>query len=302
MHSATDNTFAVSEDYQNENGTPIKPGIIKWIDSGADYAQTAPVIPGYHCVGHKLDGGAMQPGKRAEIANVTANHTVVFVYAEGDDPGDAFTITEDYEAESGVTLAPQTTTTVAAGDAYAKDAPAISGYHCIGYKLDGGALIANAAVEIASVQNNHAVIFVYAEGDGPDPGDDFVITERYVNRLTGAEIQPETVTTVAAGADYSKTAPRLSGYKRVGHTVDAGALSGSFTASIQNVRADHIVVFLYEPGDEDGGSDGKDCCCGHGSIDVHIKLPLCNNSEMLKELTQLVSAAKGCDCNCGCIK
>jgi len=84
-----------------------------------------------------------------------------------------FDITVGYEDESGAAVgtapAPKT---VEKGSAVTIAAGAIDGYVCVGYKLDGGALVAGeASYAFTDIAGDHAIVFVY-EVYVPDAAED----------------------------------------------------------------------------------------------------------------------------------
>ncbi len=73
----------------------------------------------------------------------------------------------------------------------------------------------------------------------------YEITEEYLT-ADGSAVQKSTVVTVAAGADYEKTAPVLAGYRYLGYRLDGGELQTGTTVSIDMVDQAHTVTFVYE--------------------------------------------------------
>lgn len=122
------------------------------------------------------------------------------------------------------------------------------------------------------------------------------VTERYVT-TENLPLRDDTVSFVNAGESYSATRPTFSRHTYTGYHIDNGSFQAAISVTLTNVQSDHIITFIYREDETDpgpgGGQSREKCCCG--SLELKLNIPISNNVEMLKELTHLVEAAKGCD-------
>lgn len=129
------------------------------------------------------------------------------------------------------------------------------------------------------------------------PSESHPITEQY-HTQSGTPLQPDTTTNVPVGETYTKAAPTIEGYTCIGYKVDGSELQSGTTVTIEDVQEAHTVTFIYKEGDEPGPEPGDKCKCEGGYLKMELKLPICNNTEMLSELGNLIDKAKSCDCSC----
>jgi len=116
--------FTVTEKYQDENGTAISDDTSGDVLYGDSYSKDAPDIAGYVYKGYKVDNGTLTAGDPAVIADVTASHTVVFVYG----PAPAATTTAEQTTatstvETTVTTVPPVTTAATSHSAAPSPSP-----------------------------------------------------------------------------------------------------------------------------------------------------------------------------------
>ena len=210
---------------------------------------------------------------------------------------DTWCITEFFEDKEGNELQAYQKLWVDEGSAYDGMAPHIPCFQYVGYRLDGGALVPNRTVTIPDVQGDHTVTFVYRRENPPS---DAIITRHYRTE-NGVTVRQSAYDNVTFGEEYTATAPVIASYDYAGHRLDGGPLAPSPAVTIPDVQGDHTVIFLYRQDDDPGPGPGPDpsgAPCPHGRLRLELDLPVCNSAEMLRELTDLVAAAKGCDCGC----
>lgn len=291
------NKFTISQQYQLEDGTPVQDDDSVTLDARAAYSQTAPKLAGYSRMGHKLDDGALDPHWTAKIDNISAEHTVTFVYVLGDEPvpPTEYTIIQKYQDENGINLRPEDAVQVVQGNSYTYNTPGINSYQCVGYKVDGGPLYLGSLAKILEVQDNHTVTFVYTP-ETPDYDKEFTITQEY---KTDDETTVYTTDyeEVKSGGTYRKIAPSIAGYSRIGYKIDNDDVIFGGTAIIPDVRQDYIVTFIYASGNEDG-SIGENCgCCNcakspccHKGKHFSMNIEVCGYEEP-EEITAAINAA-----------
>ncbi len=291
------NKFTISQQYQLGDGTPIQADDSVTLDAGEAYNQTAPKLAGFSRIGHKLDDGALNSHWIAKIDNVSADHTVTFVYALGDEPIPPieYTITQEYQDVNGVSRRPDDTIQAIQGTSYTYNAPGINGYVCAGYKIDGGSLYLGSLAKILEVQDNHTVTFIYVP-ETPEGDEEFIITQEYRTN-DGTTIYTTDYEKAKRGNTYRKVAPIFSGYSRVGYKIDSGDLIFGGTAIIPNVGQDYTVTFVYASGNEGGGT-GENCgrcncvkssCC-HKGKHFAMNIEVCGYEEP-EEITAAINAA-----------
>lgn len=153
-------SYKVIVKHQTENGMNVKTDRAVFVYEGATYEESAPVVTDYTCVGHKIDNEAVEYGKIATINDVRTEHTVIFIYRKNSDL-QAVNITEKYQLEDGTTLAADTIKEAYANLDYSSTAPKISGYICVGYKVDNDAKQTGSIATIRNVVSAHVIVFYY---------------------------------------------------------------------------------------------------------------------------------------------
>lgn len=290
------NKYTISQQYHLEDGTPVQAGDSVNLDTGEAYNQTAPKLAGYSRIGHKLDDGALDHRWIAKIDNVSADHTVTFIYILGDEPvpPTEYTVTREYQDENGISLRPGDTVQEVQGSSYTYNAPGINGYVCVGYKIDGGSLYLGTLARITEVQADHVISFVYVP-ETPEGDEEFTITQEY-RTDEGITIYTTDYEKVKSGSTYRKVAPIFSGYSQVGYKVDGGALIFGGTAIIPDVGHDYTVTFVYAGGneDEDTGEHCGCCCakrpCHCSGKHFAMNIEVCGYEETA-EITAAINAA-----------
>ncbi len=228
--TVTELYWTVNERYEKSDGTKLQEDVKTKVTDSTNYTKQALKIDGYTLISIKVDGNVKQEST-ASISNVREDHEVLFIYDKN-----TFTITEKYQKIDGTKLQEDVKNSVQQGTNYIKEAPNINGYSLIDIKIDGVSS-STSTVNIENVTKNQEIIFIYVKNV-------YTIIEKY-QKIDGTILQDDTTVKMEQGVNYKTTSPILKDYVPKDIKID-GKLLGSTTANIDDISANHEIIYLYE--------------------------------------------------------
>lgn len=217
-----------------EHGS-VSPDTTQTVNGGSDFTFTITPDEGYHIDTLEVDGAAVPATVSYTFSNVTANHTIVATFAEGEAP-EIYTITPT--AGSHGSISPSGVQSVEAGEDCTFTITPDTGYHIGTLKVDGAAVEVATSYSFHDVTANHTIEATF-EADAPTS---YTIT---ASAGTHGTISPVGTRTVNAGGSLTFTIKADDGYHIDTLKVDgtAATTDGSYTFS--NVSANHTIEVTF---------------------------------------------------------
>jgi len=244
--------------FESSDGTMLKADESRTVAVGNTFSEPHAAIDGYAYSGYKVNGGAVQAGEPdIQIASEADEGMVVIYVYEEIQNGAAVELTAKYETAGGISLLPDETRNMNAGEIFSDTHPAINGYVYSGYKVNGGNLQSGEPTVLVTGFEDEGIIITYIyEAENVDT-DQFDITVKHVDEegVSLGSGQYDYTAIKGQGESFVATAPAIAGYSFKLWMLNGADQTGEI--KIASVESDAELLLVYSLTDDkvDFGND-----------------------------------------------